>query len=91
VYRVKNNNSEFKFENGEIDFSAYSYRISSWGTSTLNKDQTKRLYLRMKEYYIQDDDIESELEDLKNKYISLGKEHEKLLNFVRSKGWKIVV
>jgi len=39
------------FSQGEIEFSNYSYEIGSTGRDTLNKEETKKLYLAMKNYY----------------------------------------
>jgi hypothetical protein len=39
------------FYQGKIDFNTYSYQIGSYGEGELTKEQTRQLYLHMKEYY----------------------------------------
>lgn len=40
-----------EFKDGNISLSAYSYYINSSGYGELNKEEVKRLYLKMKEYF----------------------------------------
>lgn len=39
------------FENGIINCSTYSYYIDSFGDLELDKEETYKLFLAMKEYY----------------------------------------
>jgi hypothetical protein len=39
------------FDTGIIDFSTYSYEIGSWGHVELTDEETRTLYLVMKDYY----------------------------------------
>ena len=48
-YRYDNDQDILSFENGELNVSAYSYCIDSFGYVELDKQETKELYEAMKE------------------------------------------
>lgn len=43
--------SYIEFHKGMISFGNYSYEIDSWGYDDLDEEETKSIYLQMKEYY----------------------------------------
>jgi len=50
-YEHEAHSEYIEFSNGVISYGNYSYEIDSWGWSELDKFQTYKLYLAMKEFY----------------------------------------
>ena len=50
-YEYEKAEDYFYFEDCFITVGAYSYHIDSCGELELSEEETKKLYLRMKEYY----------------------------------------
>jgi len=42
---------DLDFTDGVVTFGAYSYHIDSYGNGELSKEETRKLYEAMKEYY----------------------------------------